>query len=428
MKPLTLSTLVLLSGIALNAGCNPKTSSPSSQAHSSQAHSSQAHSGHDGTETSFASLDLVNVGLVSASHSGHSNDSHQPSSHGESADHESGHGEHHQHKIVATEVLAKDVVNTRSYVCQIRSCRRIEIKALENGYLEEIPVKEGQMVNKGELMFKVLPYLYEAKLAAETAEAQLAQIEYANAKKLYDQKVVSEQEVALAQAKLSKAQAQMRLSQTELDFASVKAPFDGIIDRLLCQHGSLVSEGDVLTTLSDNSTMWVYFNVPEARYLEYMANASESDSHMEIELYLADHSKFPHLGKIGAIEADFNSDTGNIAFRADFPNREGLLRNGQTGKIHINRNLEGATVIPQRAIFEVLAKRYVYVIGEDHTVHQREVEILTELDDLFVIKSGVEPGEKIVLEGVRQVRDGEKVESEFRDPTVVLQQLKNKAE
>ena len=137
-----------------------------------------------------------------------------------------------------------------------------------------------------------------------------------------------------------KANAKAKLAQAELNFATVKAPFDGIIDRLHDQHGSLVKEGEILTTLSDNSLMWVYFNVPEARYLEYMADVSQDKEDQQIELVLANGNKFQQLGKIGAIEADFNNETGNIPFRADFPNPDRLLRHGQTGNVLIQPSVE----------------------------------------------------------------------------------------
>ncbi len=172
---------------------------------------------------------------------------------------------------MVTSPKAQDVIITQQYVCQIHSQRHIDVRALENGYLEEIAVKEGQAVKKGDVMFKILPTLYKAKLDAELAEAKLAEMEFNNTKKLFEEKVVSQNEVALFQAKLAKAQAKAELAQAELNFTIVKAPFDGIVDRLHEQQGSLIKEGDILTTLSDNSVMWVYFNVPEARYLEYMA-------------------------------------------------------------------------------------------------------------------------------------------------------------
>jgi membrane fusion protein (multidrug efflux system) len=270
-------------------------------------------------------------------------------------------------RIVLTGPKAMDVTIIQRYVCQIHSWRHINVCTLENGYLSEINVKEGQAVKKGELMFKIAPTADKAKLAAE--------------------------------------------------FANVKAAFDGIVDRAHAQLGSLLKEGDVITTLSDNRVMWVYFNVPDRRYLEYVANPRQ---HAEdtIELMLANQTKFPQAGKLGAIEAEFNNETGNIAFRADFENPEGVLRHGQTGTILINRKLHDAIVIPMRATYEINDKRYVYVVDKDDVAHRREIVVEDEMDDIFVIKKGVGVGDRIVLEGIRQVRDGEKVEYEFRPQPV----------
>jgi len=337
--------------------------------------------------------------------------------------------ESEQHKIVLTSPLAKDVVITQQYVCQIHSQRHIKVCALQNGYLLEIHVNEGQAVKKGEMMFKIIPTLYQAKLDAEVAEAKLAELELNFTKGLAKDRVVSQNEVALYQAKLAKAQAKMKLAKAELYFTEVRAPFDGIIDRLLEREGSLIKEGEVLTTLSDNSVMWVYFNVPEARYLDYMAGQDQENESRKIELVLANGSTFQHSGKIGAIEAKFNNETGNIPFRADFPNPDRLLRHGQTGSVLIHRTLKNATVIPQRATFEILDKRYVYVVDKENVAHQRWIQIQHELEDIFVIKTGLDVNDKIVLEGVRQVHDGQELEDcEFRKPAEVLANQKHHAE
>ncbi|HQR42691.1 MAG TPA: efflux RND transporter periplasmic adaptor subunit [Gemmatales bacterium] len=351
--------------------------------------------------------------------------------------HEKHEAEHHS--IVVTTPLEEDVTVTQQYVCQIHSQRHIEICALQDGYLEKVLVKEGQSVKKGELMFTILPTLYKAKMEAEVAEAKLAQIEFDNTKKLYESKppVVSIQEVMLAQAKLDKANAKANLAKSEVEFTSVKAPFDGIVDRLNKQLGSLIEKKDILTTLSDNSTMWVYFNMPEARYLEYIerqgSKLTSSQMKLEdsqIELTLANGKKFPfNAGNIVTVEGQFNSETGNIAFRADFPNPDGLLRHGQTGSVLIHRKLRHALVIPQRATFEILDKRFVFTVDEQHVVHQREIAIEQELDDIFVIKSGLEKSEHIVLEGVRQVHHCENVDPfEQRAAEEALARQKHHAE
>jgi membrane fusion protein (multidrug efflux system) len=331
------------------------------------------------------------------------------------------------HKITATSPQSRAIMLTEPYVCQIHSQRHINVRALEMGYLEAITVKEGQLVKAGDLLFKVIPILYQKKAEAEKAEASLADLQLKYAQKLCDRNVVSQNEVRLREAELQKADANAQLAAAELDFATVKAPFDGIIDRLHNQQGSLVEEGEILTTLSDNSVMWVYFNVPEARYLEYMQDPHKDD--LKIELVLAGETKFQQTGKIGAIEADFNNKTGNIKFRADFSNPDRLLRHGQTGTLQISRVQNDAIVIPQRATFEVLQKRYVYVIDKDDVAHQREIVVQNELEDIYVLENGVlGVNDKIVLEGIRQVRDGDKVEYEVRPPEQVAANLKYHAE
>jgi membrane fusion protein (multidrug efflux system) len=336
--------------------------------------------------------------------------------------------QHEEHKVLVTSPVGKDVIITQQYVCQIHSRRHIDICALNDGYLEEISVKEGQTVKVGDLLFKIYPPLYRARLDAELAEVRTAEVELEQSKALFKDRVVSQVDVALHEAKLKKAQADAKLAEAELKFTNITAPFDGIIDRLHQQQGSLVEEGTMLTTLSDNRVMWVYFNVPEARYLEYMADVSRHKEDQHIELVLANGEKFPQTGKITAVEAQFNNETGNIPFRADFENPDHLLRHGQTGNVLIHRTLEGAIVIPQRATYEILDKRYVYVVDEDNVVHQRPIVVRNEMDDIFVIKSGLELGDKIVLEGIRQVHDGEKVEFEFVKPEEALTNQKQHAE
>src|ERR1043166_5686972 len=189
-----------------------------------------------------------------------------------------------EHTIVVTSPKVMDVTVTQQYVCQIHSQRHIKVRALQGGYLESIPVKEGQEVKQGDVLFKVIPTFYKAKLDAEMAEAKLAELELQNTERLNKQNVVSLNEVALYQAKLAKAKAKAELAKAELNFTEVKAPFDGIIDRQEEQHGSLVKEGDVLTTLSDNSLMWVYFNVPEKQYIAYMKTSAKEKEEQKIEL------------------------------------------------------------------------------------------------------------------------------------------------
>ena len=195
------------------------------------------------------------------------------------------------------------------------------------------------------------------------------------------------------------------------------------MDHFHVRLGSLLDEGDLLTTLSDNSEMWVYFNVPEAEYLNYKAN-TQAENLLKVSLLMANNQLFEFPGVVKTIEADFNNETGNIAFRATFPNPNGLLRHGETGNIQMTIPLKNAIIIPQKATFEILEKKYVFVVDKDNVVHSREITIASEMPDLYVIKGGINENERIMLEGIRKVKDGDKIEYTYEDPKTVIPKLK----
>jgi len=325
-------------------------------------------------------------------------------------------------KFLVTNPIMMDTALNKNYVCQIRSISHIELRAQERGYLQNIFVDEGQFVKEGQLLFRIMPKLYEAEMQKAKAEAKFAEIEYLNTKRLADSNVVAPNELAMAKAKLDKAKAELALAEVHLQFTEIRAPFDGIIDRFHVRLGSLVDEGELLTTLSDNGQMWVYFNVPEAEYLSYKEH-NQKDSLMKVGLIMANNQMFPYPGVVKTIEADFNNETGNIAFRATFPNPKGLLRHGETGNIQMTVPLKGALLIPQKATFEVLEKKYVYVIDKENKVRSREIEIAAELPHIFVIKSGLSTGDKILLEGLRLVKENEKIEYKLEKPEYVISHL-----
>lgn len=329
-------------------------------------------------------------------------------------------------KFAVTAPLKSDTALIREYVCQIRSIQHIELRAQERGYLQKILVDEGQFVKEGQLLFRIMPTLYEAEMKKAQAETKFAEIEYQNTKRLADSNIVAPNELAMAGARLEKAKAELALAQVHLQFTEIRAPFSGIIDRFPVRLGSLVEEGDLLTTLADNSKMWVYFNVPEAEYLNYKGNTR--NDHYPVTLSMANQEIFPHAGVVETIEADFNNETGNIPFRATFPNPTGLLRHGQTGNILMRVPIRNALIIPQKATFEILDKKYIYVVGNDGRVKSREIKVGAEMEDLFVVVAGLSADEKILLEGIRKVRDNDHISYTFQDPTAVIAALKVPAE
>ncbi len=325
-------------------------------------------------------------------------------------------------RFLVTSPLKKDTLVTKEYVCQIHSIQHIEMRALEKGYLQKIFVDEGQTVKQGQRMFQIMPMLYQAEQQKAQAEADFAEIEYRNTKSLADSNVVSKNELALAKAKFNKAKAELSLAQVHLGFTDIRAPFDGIMDHFQVRLGSLVDDGDLLTTLSDNSKMWVYFNVPEAEYLEYTDKAKK-DHTAKVNLVMANNKLFGYPGVVETIEADFNNETGNIAFRATFPNPERLLRHGETGNIQMTIPLKGALLIPQKATFEVLEKKYVYVVDRKNVIRSREITIAAEMPHIYAVQSGLATGDRILLEGLRQVQENEKIRCKFVQPDSVISHL-----
>lgn len=325
-------------------------------------------------------------------------------------------------KFVVTCPIRQDTTIFREYVSQIHSIQHIELRALEKGYLQAIYVDEGQFVKQGQLMFQIMPSIYEAEMQKSQAEVSFAEIEYQNTKALADSNIVSKNELALAKAQLDKAKAELSLAQAHLGFTEIRAPFDGIVDRFHVRLGSLVDEGELLTSLSDNSKMWVYFNVPEAEYLDFIT-ASKSDSLTKVQLLMANHEVFEQSGIVSTIEADFNNETGNIAFRATFENPKSVLRHGETGNILMPVPLKNALLIPQKATFEILDKKYVYVVDAKGVVHSREITVGAELPHIYQVTSGLAESDKILVEGLRKVKNEQEIQSEFRKQEEILSEL-----
>lgn len=329
---------------------------------------------------------------------------------------------HEEVKFIVTTPIKKDTVVLNEYVCQIRSIQHIELRALEKGYLQNIYVDEGQFVKKGQVMFQIMPMIYQAELQRAEAEVKFTEIEYLNTKSLADSNIVSKNELALAKAKLDKAKAEVSLAQAHLNFTKIVAPFDGIMDKFHVRLGSLVDEGELLTTLSDNNRMWVYFNVPEAEYLDYITRA-KSEKDKQVKLQMANSKLYEQNGVVETIEADFNNETGNIAFRANFPNPKGILRHGETGNILMPVYLDNALIIPQKATFEILDKKFVFVVDDQGIVKSRQITVSSEMPHLYAVKDGLAVNERILVEGLRKVKNNQHIQFEVHDQKQIISQL-----
>ena len=196
------------------------------------------------------------------------------------------------------------------------------------------------------------------------------------------------------------------------------------MDKFHTRLGSLVDEGELLTSLSDNSKMWVYFNVAESEYLDYIQNVKSKEK-QKVLLQMANKALFESAGYVETIEADFNNETGNIAFRAAFTNPKRILRHGETGNIMMPIQLKKAILIPQKSTFDVLDKKYVYMVDEKGVIKSSQIIIAQEIPHFYILASGLKSTDKILLEGLGKVKSNEKIKYKFVSLEKELAEIKN---
>ncbi len=314
------------------------------------------------------------------------------------------------------------------YVAEIMAVQNIEIRAKAQGYLEKVLVDEGQFVKKDQLLFQINNREYLGELAQKSAalkiaqaEAKSAELELENTKKLVEKNVVSKTElefaknnVLAAKGKVEQAQAEETQAKQMLSYTDIRAPFDGVINRLPQKIGSLVTDGTLLTTLSQNESVFAYFDVSEKEYLDFMSRLTkESKKEREVQLVLANGKLHKQIGTIETMDGEFDSRTGNLSFRARFENPDKLLKHGSSGKIRIEKDLKHALIIPQKATFEIQDRIFVFVVDKTGKVSMRQVEIKTRIPHLYVVASGLKSNEKIIYEGIQSLSEGMEIEEEF---------------
>ena len=330
-------------------------------------------------------------------------------------------------KYTVTSPAVIDTSFTKQYVSQIKSVQNIEIRAQEKGFLQKIYVDEGQYVKQGQLLFRIMPKMYEAELLKAQAEAKSAEIEFQNTKNLADKNIISKNEQAVARANLQQARAQVAVAKLHLSFTEIRAPFSGTIDRIPKKLGSLIDEGELLTSLSDNSEMFAYFNVSEPEYLSYETDI-KNRADTKVNLKLANGHILKQAGKVELVEGEFDNETGNIAFRSRFPNPDKLLRNGETGSVMMVVPLHQALVIPQKATYEIQDKKYVFIVNKNNVIKSREIVVKGEMPDLYVIESGITVNDKIVFDGIQKANENDTIQYDFLKPSKVLNSLRLHAE
>lgn len=314
-----------------------------------------------------------------------------------------------------------DTVYHNEFVADIQSVQNVELRTRVKGFLEKIHVDEGQPVKEGQVLFTLSSRLFReellkanAQLKSTIAEMKAVEVEIRNTRLLMSKNIVSQPELDMllakkeaVEAKTEEARSSIALAQLHLSFTEIRAPFSGVINRIPLKTGSLVEEGALLTTISNNNEMFAYFNVSEKEYLGFVK--SKEEDKQQVSLLLADNQAFPEKGWIETTENEVDKSTGNIAFRARFRNPQHLLRHGSSGRILLHEKLSNVLVIPQKSAFEIQDKHYVYVLDKENRVRMKAFTPSFRLQHLFVVDAGLTPDDRIIYEGIQQVKEGDRV-------------------
>lgn len=314
-----------------------------------------------------------------------------------------------------------DTVYHNEFVADIQSVQNVELRTRVKGFLEKIHVDEGQPVKEGQVLFTLSSRLFReellkanAQLKSTIAEMKAVEVEIRNTRLLMSKNIVSQPELDMllakkeaVEAKTEEARSSIALAQLHLSFTEIRAPFSGVINRIPLKTGSLVEEGALLTTISNNNEMFAYFNVSEKEYLGFVK--SKEEDKQQVSLLLADNQAFPEKGWIETTENEVDKSTGNIAFRARFRNPQHLLRHGSSGRILLHEKLSNVLVIPQKSAFEIQDKHYIYVLDKENRVRMKAFTPSFRLQHLFVVDAGLTPDDRIIYEGIQQVKEGDRV-------------------
>lgn len=317
-----------------------------------------------------------------------------------------------------------------SYPATIKGMQDIEIRPKVSGYLVKLLVDEGSTVRKGQPLFLIDSEQYRAAVKAAQAQVKVCKANIAtqkltveNKRMLFKQNIISSYDLQMAEntltsyeAQLTAAQAQLQSAQDNLSWCTVTSPADGVVGSIPYRVGSLVSaqSAEALTTVSNISKMYVYFSMTEKQLLALTREAGGINAAIKkmpaVSLVLSDGSTYSQSGTISTVSGVIDSSTGSVQMRATFDNAQHVLRSGGTGSILVPTHSNDAIMVPQSATFDVQDKKFVYVVNNDKSVATREITVLPQNDgQTYVVASGLRSGERIVVDGVNQLKNGQKI-------------------
>ncbi|MGE5162200.1 MAG: efflux RND transporter periplasmic adaptor subunit [Betaproteobacteria bacterium] len=329
--------------------------------------------------------------------------------------------------VVVAEVAQKTVPIYSEFVAQTDARETVEIRARVQAFLEAQHFAEGTIVKKDQLLFTLDKREYEAKLQQARAELEIAMAKLGKAetderrlKPLAERKAVPQQDydnaaanLLAAQANVSAARASVAAAELDLSYTTIRSPIAGLIGKRQVSPGNLVGKGEatLLDTVSSIDPIRVNTTISEAEYLRFFAQRKAGgNSSAPLELILADGSLYPYKGKLVIVDRAVDQKTGTLNFAAEFPNPEGLLRPGQFGRVRaVSEMAKEAILVPKRAVQEIQGMQTVLVVGADNTVALRTIQPGETVGDLLIVRDGLKPGERVIVDGVQKARPGSKV-------------------
>ena len=310
-------------------------------------------------------------------------------------------------------VTKQDATVYQEYTANLEGQQNVEIRPKVDGFIQKIYVDEGQIVKKGQLLFKLETNTLNQDASASKAMVRAAQVEVDRLQPLVDRKIISNVQLETAKAKLAQAKSAYGSIAATIGFGTITSPVNGVVGSLPYREGSLVSMNSEmpLTTVSDSKIMRAYFNLNEKQLLTFNktfkgSNTVEKLKNVpEVSLLLVDDSEYNIKGKIVTINGLVNSKTGTTEFRAEFKNPEALLRSGSTGLIRLPIEQEDVIIVPQNAVYEVQGKQLIYVVGKDNKVKSTIITTSGTTGLNFIVTEGLSAGDVIVVEGASKLKD-----------------------
>ena len=327
-----------------------------------------------------------------------------------------------------TSPILMDTTLQTDYVAEINAIQNVEIRSRVKGYLDKVYVDEGKFVKEGQLLFSInnlelneQVMKASAMLKSSIAELRATEIDLNNVKRLVEKNVVSNTELEVAKskveimkAKVEESKANEAFSKIQLSYTKIKAPFSGIVNRIPNKIGSLTEDGTLLTTLSKNDQVFAYFDVSEKEYLNYSTNfKANTEQSNNVILILANGKEHAFRGKIETSDGEIDPNTGNIAFRARFNNPDKILKHGASGKVRLLKKYQNVLIVPQKSTFEIQDRMYVFVIDNNNKVKSRPITSKTRMPHFYIIDSGLTKEDRIIYEGIQNVKDGMTIKPQF---------------